>query len=62
LNDEAAMEAARSTLGYEGDGLVGHQDYDHVKRAIDRFKKAWDEDLTGSPFPFKDGEYSYSLS
>ena len=56
------MEVARSTLGYEGDGLVGHQDYDHIRRAIDRFGTVWDEGLTGSPFPFKDGECSYFLS
>jgi Phosphotransferase enzyme family len=59
---EAAMEVARSTLGYEGDGLVGHQDYDQIQRAIGRFGTAWEEGLTGSPFPFKDGEYSYFLS
>lgn len=56
------MEVAKSALGYEGDGLVGHEDFDRIKRAIDRFETAWDEGLTGSPFPFRDGEYSYFLS
>ena len=59
---EAGMEVAKSALGYEGDGLVGHEDFDRIKRAIDRFETAWDEGLTGSPFPFRDGEYSYFLS
>ena len=56
------MEVARSTLGYEGDGLVDHQDYDRIQRAIDRFGTAWDESLTSSPFPFRDGKYSHFLS
>lgn len=56
------MEAAESALGYEGDGLVSHEDFDRIKRAVDRFEAAWDEGLTGSPFPFKDGRYSYFLS
>ena len=61
---EAAMEAAQSALRYEGDGLVSHEDYDRVKRAVDRFETAWNEDLsmTRSPFPFRDGGHSYFLS
>jgi hypothetical protein len=54
------MEAAESALGYEGDGLV--EDFDRIKRAVDRFEAAWDKGLTGSPFPFKDSEYYYFLS
>jgi hypothetical protein len=49
---EGAMEAAQSALGYEGDELVSHETFDRVKRAVDRFEVAWDEDLIGSPFPF----------
>lgn len=59
---EGAMELAQSALRYEGDGLVGHEDFDRVKRAVDRFETVWDEDLSGSPFPLKDGGYSYFLS
>ena len=41
-------------LRNRGDGLVSHEIFDRVKRAVDRFEAAWDEGLTGLPFPFKD--------
>ena len=59
---EALMEAAQRALRYEGDGLVKHESFDRVKGAVDRFEPAWDEDRTGSPFPMKDGGYSFFLS
>ena len=59
---EAVMEASQRALRYEGDGLVKHESFDRVKGAIDRFEAAWDEDRTGSPFPMKDGGYSFFLS
>ena len=59
---EGAMEIAQSALKYKGDGLVSHESFDTAKKAIGRFETVWDEDLTGSPFPFKDGGYSFFLS
>ena len=59
---EALMEVTQRALRYEGDGLVSHEDFDRAKQALDRFEAAWDEDTTGSPFPLKDGRYSFFLS
>ncbi|KIM48624.1 hypothetical protein M413DRAFT_437823 [Hebeloma cylindrosporum] len=59
---EAAVDAVYSVLHCEGDGLVVHQDFDAVHKLINTLEETWDEEITGSPFPFKDGEYSYFLS
>ena len=37
---EAVLEAAQMTLWYEEDGLISHDDFDRVKRAVEA---AWDE-------------------
>jgi hypothetical protein len=59
---EAAVDALYSVLGCEGDGLVVHENYGAVRELIGGLEEAWDETITGSPFPFKDGEHSYFLS
>lgn len=59
---EATIEAVYSALDCEGDGWVAHEDYDHLVGLIRSLEEAWDEEITGSPFPFKDGEHSYFLS
>jgi hypothetical protein len=59
---QAAVRVIYSTLQCEGDGLVRYGNYDAVRPLIDGLEKTWDEDKTGAPFPFKDGEYSYFLS
>jgi hypothetical protein len=59
---EAAIQAVHSMLEYEGDGLVNHESYDAAQQLIGRLEGTWDENVTESPFPIKDGEYSYFLS
>lgn len=59
---EAAITAIYSGLHCEGDGWVAHENYDAVRRMIDSLEASWDEEIAGSPFPFKDGEYSFFLS
>ncbi|THH10531.1 hypothetical protein EW145_g1261 [Phellinidium pouzarii] len=59
---EAAVSSIYSVLHCEGDGWVAHEDYEVVRRLIDNLEETWDEKITGTPFPFKDGEYSYFLS
>ena len=44
------------------DGWVGHENYDAVQKLIGELEETWDENISGSPFPFKDGEHSYFLS
>jgi hypothetical protein len=59
---EAVISAAYSTLHCEGDGWVSHGNYDVVRGLIDNPEETWDEEITGIPFPFKDGEHSFFLS
>lgn len=59
---EAAVDAVYSALHCEGDGWVTHENYDVVRKFIHNLEETWDEKITGSPFPFKDGEHSYFLS
>jgi hypothetical protein len=59
---EGAVAAVLSALECEGDGFVAHEDYDTVRKLIDELEETWDETITGSPFPFKDGEHSYFLT
>ena len=59
---EAAIAAVYSALHCEGDGWVAHEDYDVVQKLIGELEESWDESISGSPFPFKDGEHSYFLS
>ncbi|KAF8519327.1 kinase-like domain-containing protein [Hysterangium stoloniferum] len=59
---EAAVAAVYSALHCEGDGWVPHENYDVVRELIRSLEETWDEVVTGTPFPFKDGEYSYFLS
>lgn len=49
-------------LQCEEDGWVPHENYDGVREACDMLEETWDEEIRGTPFPFKDGEYSYFLS
>jgi len=42
--------------------LVAHENYDVVREAIGMLEETWNEKITGTPFPFKYGEYSYFLS
>jgi len=59
---EAAIDAVYSALQCEGDGWVTHENYEVVRELISSLEETWDETITGSPFPFKDGEHSYFLS
>jgi hypothetical protein len=59
---EAAIAAVYSALHCEGDGWVAHENYDVVQKLIGELEETWDEKISGSPFPFKDGEHSYFLS
>ncbi|KAI5116307.1 hypothetical protein M0805_009633 [Coniferiporia weirii] len=59
---EAAIDSIYSVLHCEGDGWVAHENYEVVRGLIDDLEETWDEEITGTPFPFKDGEYSYFLS
>lgn len=59
---EDAVAAIYSGLHCEGDGWIAHEDYDVVRKLIGELKETWDETITGSPFPLKDGEHSYFLS
>jgi hypothetical protein len=59
---EAAVAALYSALHCEGDGLVPHENYNAVREVISDLEGMWDVEMTGSPFPFKDGEHSYFLS
>ena len=44
------------------DEWVTHENYDAVQKLIGELEETWDENISGSPFPFKDGEHSYFLS
>jgi hypothetical protein len=59
---EAAVDAVYSALHCEADGWVAHENYDVVRKLISSLEGTWDETMTGSYFPFKDGEHSYFLS
>ena len=59
---EAAAGAIFTALQCEGDGLVDHENYEVARGLMDSLEKTWDEGITGMPFMFKDGEYSYFLS
>jgi hypothetical protein len=59
---EGAVALISEALQIEEDGLVTHENYDVVREAIDMLEEKWNEEITGTPFPFKDGEYSYFLS
>ena len=59
---EAAIDGVYSALHCEGDGWVAHENYDAVRELIGSLEETWDETITGSPFPFEDGEHSYFLS
>ena len=59
---ETAVDAVYSALHCEGDGWVPHENYDVVRELISSLEETWDETITGSPFPFKDGEHSFFLS
>ena len=59
---EGAVSLISKVLQFEKDGLVSHEDYDDVRETIGMLGETWDEEITGSPVPFKDGEYSYFLS
>ena len=59
---EAAIDVICSGLHCGNDGWVPHENYDVVRRLINSLEEQWDEEISGSPFPFKDGEYSYFLS
>jgi hypothetical protein len=59
---EAAIAAIHSNLQCGGDGWVSHENYDVVHKLLCDLEETWDETITGSPFPFKDGEHSYFLS
>ena len=56
---EAAVDAVYSALHCKGDGWVAHENYDVVRELIGSLEGPWDETITGSPFPFKDGKHSY---
>ena len=59
---EAAIAAVHANLHCEGDGWVADENYDFVHKAICELEETWDENISGSPYPFKDGEHSYFLS
>jgi hypothetical protein len=59
---EGAVATIYSALNCEGDGWVAYEDYDTVRELIGSLEETWDEEITGMPFPFKDGEHSYFLS
>lgn len=59
---EGAIAGVSSALQCAGDGWVSHENYDFVRRKINEFEHLWDDEITGAPFPFKDGEYSFFLS
>ena len=59
---EATVAALCSALHCEGDGWVPHENYNAVREVISDLEGMWDVEMTGSPFPFKDGEHSYFLS
>ena len=58
----ASVRSIFSTLSCEGDGWVSHENFDVVRKLIVELEETWDESVTCSPFPFKDGEHSYFLS
>jgi len=43
-------------------GWVPHENYNAVREVISDLEGMWDVEMTGSPFPFKDGEHSHFLS
>jgi hypothetical protein len=45
----------------EMDGFL-NENYNAVREVISDLEGMWDVEMTGSPFPFKDGEHSYFLS
>jgi hypothetical protein len=59
---EAAVDAIYSAFHCEGDGWVAHENFDAARKMIRSLEETWDEEITGSPFPFKDGENSYFLT
>ncbi|KXN91937.1 Altered inheritance of mitochondria protein 9, mitochondrial, partial [Leucoagaricus sp. SymC.cos] len=49
-------------MGLGEDGWLPHERYDYARSQISNSEKSWDAQMTGSPFPYKDGEYSLGLS
>ncbi|KAF5353961.1 hypothetical protein D9756_007032 [Leucocoprinus leucothites] len=59
---KAVIALMNSRLQCGGDGLVLDKDYSTSQKMIADVEKLWDENITGSPFPYRDGEYSFFLS
>ncbi|KAG0707244.1 kinase-like domain-containing protein, partial [Suillus ampliporus] len=59
---QTAIRLVNTKLGCEGDGWVSHESYAAVLESLEGLKESWREDISGSPFPYRDGEYSYFLS
>ncbi len=59
---ENTIAALGSALRFAGDGWVTHENYDFVREQMGEFEQMWNEELTGMPFPLKDGEHSFFLS
>ena len=59
---EGAVAVISEILQCEKDGWVAHENYNVVRGAINMLEETWNEEIRGTPFPFKDGEYSYFLS